>query len=342
MEAAKQSGVSMAATLKDVAKKAGVSRSAVSRTFTEGASVSVKMRRKVEKAARELGYSPNALASSLTTGRTKLIGLVSNNFHNPIFLEVFDLFTRGLQERGLRPLLVNLTDETDPENSVRMLRQYSVDGVIVASSTLSPDFAMAFRDAGMTVVHSFGRYSSAPKVHVVGIDNTECGRMAARTLVERGYHRVHFLGGPESATSTQDRYTGFMSELTRERTVEVSYSFADAYSFNAGRREMLRLLDSTPAEAYFCGDDVLSIGALSAVEDRGLNVPGDIGIIGLNDMEMARWENINLTTVKQPIKQIVASSIELMVAMLQEPDRYPEARLFSCRIIERGTLRAVP
>ena len=127
------------------------------------------MRRKVEKAASELGYTPNALASSLTTGRTRLIGLVSNNFHNPIFLEVFDLFTRGLQERGLRPLLVNLTDETDPANSVRMLRQYSVDGVVVASSTLTPAFSVAFRDAGIPVVHSFGRLSSAPQVHVVGI-----------------------------------------------------------------------------------------------------------------------------------------------------------------------------
>lgn len=116
----------MAVTLKDVARYAGVSTSAVSRTFTPGASVSPKMREKVEKAAAELGYSPNALASSLTTGRTKLIGLVSNNFRNPIFLQIFDLFTRGLQEQGLRPLLVNLSDETDPANSVRMLRQYSL------------------------------------------------------------------------------------------------------------------------------------------------------------------------------------------------------------------------
>ncbi len=116
----------MPVTLKDVALRAGVSRSAVSRTFTEGASVSPKTRAKVEHAARELGYHPNALASSLTTGRTKLIGLVSNNFHNPVFLQVFDLFTRALQDRGLRPLLVNLSDETTPENSVRMLRQYSV------------------------------------------------------------------------------------------------------------------------------------------------------------------------------------------------------------------------
>ncbi|MGZ2259050.1 LacI family DNA-binding transcriptional regulator [Roseobacter sp. A03A-229] len=329
----------MPVTLKEVAERAGVSRSAVSRTFTDGASVSEKMRRKVEKAARDLGYSPNALASSLTTGRTKLIGLISNNFHNPIFLQVFDLFTRGLQDRGLRPLLVNLTDETDPQASVRMLRQYSVDGAVVASSTLPPGFSKAFRDAGVPVVHSFGRYSSAPEVHVVGINNVECGRMAARTLVARGYRKIAFLGGPEAATSTQDRYSGFFSELGAHRDVKTSYSFADAYSFDAGRREMLRLLKSDPAEAYFCGDDVLSIGVLSAIRDSGLRVPEDIGIIGLNDMEMARWENINLTTIHQPIRQIVTSSIELMVAMLDEPDRYPEARIFPCSIVERGTLR---
>ncbi|WP_417806676.1 LacI family DNA-binding transcriptional regulator [Thioclava sp.] len=329
----------MAVTLKEVAQRAGVSRSAVSRVFTQGASVSDKMRRKVEKAARELGYSPNALASSLTTGRTKLIGLVSNNFHNPIFLEVFDLFTRGLQDRGLRPLLVNLSDETEPEASVRMLRQYSVDGVVVASSTLPPGFAKAFRDVGIPVVHAFGRASTAPQVHVVGIDNVECGRMAARTLIAHGYRDVAFLGGPEGATSTQDRYSGFMTELSAHRAIKTSYSFADAYSFDAGRREMLRLLRARPAEAYFCGDDVLSIGVLSAIRESGLDVPGDIGIIGLNDMEMARWENINLTTIRQPIRQIIASTIELMVAMLDEPDRYPEARIFPCSVIERATLR---
>ncbi len=331
----------MAVTLKEVAVSAGVSRSAVSRTFTDGASVSDKMRRRVEKAARDLGYSPNALASSLTTGRTKLIGLVSNNFHNPIFLEVFDLFTRGLQDRGLRPLLVNLTDETDPENSVRMLRQYSVDGVVVASSTLLPGFSKAFRNAGVPVVHSFGRYSSAPQVHVVGIDNVECGRMAARTLIARGYQRVAFLGGPENATSTQDRYFGFISEMSEHPRITTTYSYADAYSFDAGRAEMARLLQDTPAQAYFCGDDVLSIGALSAIEDDGLSVPGDIGLIGLNDMEMAGWQNINLTTIHQPIRQIVTSSIELMVAMLDEPDRYPEARIFPCSVVERGTLKTL-
>lgn len=333
----------MTVTLKEVAELAGVSRSAVSRTYTDGASVSDKTRRKVEKAAAKLGYTPNILARGLTTRRTKLIGLVSNNFHNPIFLEVFDQFTRQLQESGLRPLLVNLTDETDAEASVRMLRQYSVDGVVVASSTLPPAFTKAFKDAGVPVVNSFGRYSTAPEFHIVGIDNVECGRMAARELTRRGYTRLAFLGGPDTATSTQDRFKGFQEELSRTPGVAMTYSFAKAYSFEAGREEMQRLLKGgDPAEAYFCGDDVLSIGALSAIADAGYKVPDDIGVIGLNDMEMAGWQNINLTTIRQPVQQIINSSVELIVSMLEDPSRYPEARLFPCSVVERGTLRPAP
>ncbi len=329
----------MAITLKEVAERAGVSRSAVSRAFTPGASVSRKMRERVEKAATDLGYHPNALASSLTTGRTKMIGLISNNFHNPFFLEVFDLFTRGLQERGLRPLLVNLSDETDPQNSVRMLRAYSVDGVIVASSTLPSGFSRAFRDAGMPVVHSFGRYLATPHVDIIGIDNIECGRIAARELIARGYRSVAFMGGPESATSTQDRMSGFLEALAEHSEVTVSYSFAKDYTFDAGRNQMQELLNGTPAEAYFCGDDVLSIGALSAIAEAGLSVPDDIGIVGLNDMEMARWENINLTTIHQPIADIIDASIEKVTSALGDMEQEPEARLFPCRVIERGTLR---
>lgn len=329
----------MAVTLKDVAERAGVSRSAVSRTFTDGASVSAKTRAKVEKAANELGYAPNALASSLTTGRTKLIGLIVNNFHNPLILEVFDLFTRGLQDRGLRPLLVNLTDATDPAASLRMLRQYSVDGVIVASSTLPSSFAESFRQAGLPVVHAFGRYSAAPKVHVVGIDNVACGRMAAESLIRRGYRRVGFLGGPSTATSTQDRASGFLVALADQPQIAVSASYASDYSFDAGRAEMQRLLQDGPAEAYFCGDDLLAVGALSAIEEAGLSVPGNIGLIGLNDMEMARWQIIGLSTIRQPVARIIDAAVDLVVTTIEQPDCAPEVRLFPCEVIERRTLR---
>ncbi len=330
------------ATLKDVAIRAGVSRSAVSRTFTQGASVSAKMRARVERAADELGYSPNFLARSLTTRRTGMIGLVSDNFHNPVFLDVFDLFTRGMQDRGLRPLLVNLSGASDLDGAVQMLRQYSVDGVVVASSTLPPSFATAFRRVGIPVVNSFGRHSDTMTIDVVGIDNVACGRLAARELVARGYGSVAFLGGPEGATSTQDRLRGFSDEMTHHPGIRFSYSFARAYSFAAGREEMQRLLTSGPAEAYFGGDDILSIGALSALQDKGLRVPKDIGIIGVNDMSMAGWANINLTTIRQPVPEIIEASLCVIEAMLSDPAHQPKSQLFDCVLVERGTLRPRP
>ena len=329
----------MAITLKEVAARAGVSRAAVSRTFTEGASVSAKTRAKVMEAAEALGYSPNMLARSLTTRRTQLVGLVSNNFHNPVFLQIFDLFTRALQDRGLRPLLVNLSDETDPARSVQLLRQYSVDGVIVASSHLPDGFSGAFRAAGLPVVHAFGRAVAAPEVDVVGIDNVGAGRMAAETMAARGYRRVGFLGGPEHASTTIDRLQGFAAAAAG-LGLEVTASFAGAYSFEAGRAAMQEQRGPQP-EAWFCADDVLSIGALSALQGAGLRVPEDIGIIGLNDMEMSGWANIGLTTIHQPFAGIVEASVDLITGSFNDPGREPEVRLFPCHIVERRTLRPV-
>jgi transcriptional regulator with XRE-family HTH domain len=109
------------ATAQQVADRAGVSISAVSRAFTPGASVSASTLARVMKAANALGYQPNVMARSLMTGRTALIGLVSNNFDNPAFMEIFDLFTRKLQEHGLRPLLANLSGSSDPAHAVAMM-----------------------------------------------------------------------------------------------------------------------------------------------------------------------------------------------------------------------------
>jgi DNA-binding LacI/PurR family transcriptional regulator len=326
----------MPVTLKDVALAAGVSRAAVSRTFTDGASVSPKMRAKVEAAANDLGYRPNMLARGLMTGATRMVGLVSNNFHNPVFLEIFDLFTKALQEAGLRPLLVNLSDEVDPARSLQTLQQYAVDGVVIASSHLPDGFAAAFRAAGVPVVHAFGRATVAPDVHVVGIDNVAAGRLAAETLLARGYKRLGFIGGPETASTTQDRLAGFQAVAG-----DVQVHFAGAYTHAAGRAGMAVALQHR-AEAYFCADDVLSIGAMAAVADAGLDVPGDVGIIGLNDMAMAGWANIALTTIHQPFGAIVAASVALMEAQFDDATTGPEAVLFPCHVVERGTLRSPP
>ena len=330
----------MAVTLADVARAAGVSKSAVSRAFTPGASVSAQTRAKVETAAAALGYRPNVLASSLTTGRTKLIGLVSNNFANPFFLEIFDRFTRHLQEAGLRALLINLSATQEADSALRLLQQYNVDGVIVASSTLPPGVSALFRDMALPIVHAFGLSSAGARTHLAALDNVAAGRLAAQTLLARGYRRIGFLGGPAAAATTQDRRAGFVQAGGAAVTAE---HCVPAYSYAAGHDGMMQLLaQGTEAEAWFCGDDIIAIGAMAALRAAGRQVPADVGLLGLNDMGMAGWDQIALTTLAQPLDAIVAATVEMIGAHLDDPDLAPQTRLFAGRIVERGSLRPVP
>ncbi|MEO0542740.1 MAG: LacI family DNA-binding transcriptional regulator [Pseudomonadota bacterium] len=322
-------------TLKEVAERAGVSRSAVSRTFTPGASVSKGTRERVERAAEELGYQPSVLASGLSTGRTKLIGLVSNNFRNPFYLEVFDTFTTALQNSDLRPLLVNLTEDFDADRAQSMLQQYSVDGVVVASSTLPPQFATAFSNAGLPVVHAFARHLDNPNVDTVGIDDVSCGDLAARHLLGLGYKQLGFIGGPQKAASTMDRQTGFL----RVAGSECPVFYAEDYAFDAGFSAMNHAIESGKiADAYFCGDDVVAIGAKAALEASGRSVPGDVGLIGVNGMTISGWQSVDLTTFRQPLACIVDAVIERLLELMEDPASTPRAIRFDPELIERNTL----
>lgn len=332
----------MAVTLADVAELAGVSISAVSRTFTPGASVSARTRAKVEAAAKKLGYRPNMIARSLSTQRTQLIGLICNNFLNPYLMEVFESFTAQLQANHLRPLLVNLSGRTDPEESVNLLHQYRVDAVIIASSTLPPSFAFAFREAGIPCVHVFGRSADEPEVNIVGINNRMGGRLAANSLIERGYSRVAFLGGPSSATSTQDRETGFRQAMEEQQREIICCCYTDHYSYQAGYGKMQQLLKEFQFDGLFCGDDIITLGAITAARQHGIRIPEELGVIGFNDMAMASWPGMEFSTIRQPTEDIAKSTVELLQTMLKDPGRAAEARIFSCSLADRGTLRPKP
>ena len=327
-------------TAREVAELAGVSISAVSRVFTKGASVSETMRTRVLDATRSLGYQPNLLARSLMTRRTELIGLISNNFDNPAHMEIFDLFTRRLQQHGLRPILVNLTEGIPPNGALEVLQQYSVDGVIVASSPLHREFAAAYAKAPIPVVQAFGSPARRVAISAVSADNVQGGRVAADLLCERGYRRVAFLGGPEGAPSTTDRLKGFRRRLLAQGLYPVVEMFGPSFSHATGGALMQRLLrDGHDVDAVFCGDDIIAMGAIDACRDEGVSVPGDIGIVGFDDMPMASWSAYNLTTVRQPIADIIVTAVEFILSIIAEPGRLPTSRLFPCEPVVRGTLR---
>ena len=332
----------MAITLRDVARAAGVSASAVSRSYTEGAPVSAETRARVRAAAERLGYLPNRLAASLTTGRTRLIGLVVDDFGNPFLLGVIEAFTRGLQDRGYRPLVINLSGESGAEAAVRSLREYSVEAAIIVSTALPPQVSRAFRAAGVPLVHALSRGGGDPDAVQVGISDAQAGRMAAKTLHDRGYRRLAFIGGPEKSMPSRDRFNGFRNMATRYG-IDVTASFAPAWSYDAGRAAAQAVLAQGGCDAVFCADDMLALGAIAAFRADGLSVPQDVGVIGLNDCEMAGWDGIDLTTIAQPVAQIAETAIALAVERVS-PECDPEAaesraHVLPCLIVERGTLR---
>jgi DNA-binding LacI/PurR family transcriptional regulator len=326
-------------TAREVAELAGVSVSAVSRTFTAGASVSPETRQKVVAATQSLGYQPNALARSLMTGRTELIALISNTFDNPLFMEVFDLFTRRLQQHGRRPLLANLSGGTRMDVALEMLLKYSVDGVIVASSTLPAGFTEQCAEAGMPVVQAFGRPGASIADNIVGCDNLQGGRLAGDMLRHRGYRNVAFLGGPQFATSTEDRLRGLSQSLAIDGLAPSAIVYGHSYCHEAGYTLMKQLLRNGGIDGVFCGDDVLAMGAIDACREAGLAVPRDIGLIGFNNMAMAAWPAYNLTTIHQPVADIIVTAVELVLGMIDRAPQTSPLRLFECSAVERGTLR---
>ncbi len=327
-------------TAREVAAAADVSISAVSRAFTQGASVAPKKRARILKVAEKLGYLPNAFASSLTTQRSYLIAIISTNFHNPYFMEIFHRFTLKLQERKLRPLIVNLSEDLKYEEAILMLRQYRVDGVVVASSTLDDAFYVELAKLDVPSVVAFGRNRGKAPFGTASVDNHAGGAMAAEALAERGYRDVGFLGGPKIATTTIDRRRGFF-EIAALHSFNVVEDFADRYSHEDGIRTAARMLRANPGiEALFCGDDILAMGAIDHVR-LGLKrrVPEDIGVIGFNDMSMACWPAYDLTTIRQPYKSIVDNAIELVCNQIARPGEIAQARVFNCQLIVRSTLR---
>lgn len=320
-----------------MAEAAGVSISAVSRTFTPGASVSAKTRERVTEAADRLGYRPNHLARSLMTGRTELIGLVSNHFANPTFMEVFDLFTRELQARGLRPLLANLGEDEDGKAAIDMVRQYNVDAVLIATSAPPAGFAASCRNAGLPVLHVFGRPGRASPVPVATVDNEAGGRLVADAMRERGLRRLAFLGGSAHDASTLDRGRGF-ADAARDLLRETIH--AGDYTHEHGRMAMHALLERNRAiDGVFCADDVLALGAIDACRERKVSVPGDVSIVGFDDMPLAAWASYSLTTVRQPIRAMVLHAIERIVAWMDDPDLVPRSKLFPCELVLRESLR---
>ncbi len=322
----------------DVARHAKVSQSAVSRTFSSGGSVSEATRQRVLEAARELGYRPNALARAMISGRSKLIAILVAYLDNQFYPVVLEKLSRGLQERGYQVLLF-MTDMGDQDRVVQKMLQYQVEGIVMASATLSSSLAQECAQTGTPVV-MFNRYVPASPTSSVTSDNIEGARQLAHFLVDGGHKRIAFIAGQEDSSTNRDREAGFFKGLA-ERGMTVFARSVGGYSF-AGAAEATRALlrPRIKPDAIFVANDHMAFAAMDVLRSElKLNVPQDISVVGYDDVPEAGWGGYNLTTVAQPSQPMVDATIAILLEQIEGRAVQRRAAVLPAQIIIRTSAR---
>ena len=330
-----------AATSLDVARRAGVSQSAVSRAFTPGAPVSEAMRERVLAAAAELGYRPNVLARSLITGRSRIIGLVVAYLDNQYYPAALERLCAALQAKGYH-VLIFMSSQTaaDHDAVLEQILDYQVEGVVMASAALSSDLARRCDAAGIAVV-LFNRVQDDPRVSAVASDNRAGGRRIARFLAARGHRRPGYIAGWEGSSTQRDREAGFRAGLAEAGLPLAARAVGD-YDF-ARAQEAARAMASRPdrPDAIFVANDHMAIAAMDVIRfELGLRVPEDVALVGYDDAPQAAWAAYDLTTLRQPTEAMVAATVEALLARIEAGDPAPRRVALAGRLIPRRSAPA--
>ena len=329
------------ATSIDVARLAGVSRAAVSRVFTPGASASPAMNARVRAAAEQLGYRPNALARSLNTGRTQMIGLLVAYLDNAFYAEAVERLSLELQARGHHILLFMATPTVaDTDRVVREIVDRQVDGIVLASVTMSSTLARECAAGGIPVVH-FNRELDEAGLNAVVTDNRAGGRDVAAFLCAAGHRRIGYLAGYEGASTQRDRERGFREGLDARSVPLAARGLTNFIRAEAEEATRAMFGRGDPPDAVFVCNDHMAFAAMGVLRaELGLRIPGDVAVVGFDDVAMAAWPEYDLTTVRQGMDRLVAETADVLLARIDDPALPPRRVLIEGRLIERGSTRA--
>jgi DNA-binding LacI/PurR family transcriptional regulator len=326
------------ATSYDVARHAGVSQSAVSRCFKDGASVSKKMRDRVMKSVKELGYTPNAIARGLITRRSNMVGVIISNLN--YYPEVLSELSRRFTERGVHVLLFTLDHESDVGRVLDQVWQYQVDGVIVAAQ-LEPQEISMFEERDVPLVFYNRSYQGIP-VSSVCCDQVEGERMLVDLLAGSGQHKSFaVISGPRDSVVSMQRARGAMDRLADLGICDVAQGEGD-YSYESGRRALQELIKESGAvpDAIVCANDMMALGCMDELRYHlNLDVPGDVSVVGFDGVHAAAWSSFDLTTVQQPVESMAEAAVSMLLERVDNDSLPPEKRSFSGVLRKGSTVR---
>ena len=274
------SGIGEKVTSIDVAERAGVSQSAVSRVFTPGASVSKQTADKVRKAASELGYRPNILARAMSTGRSRIIGLVLAYLDNHFYPDALEKLSHSLQEQGYHDLMFFASNASDIDSVLEEILAYQVDGIVMASVGMSSELSERCEAAGVPVV-LFNRLQDDERFSGVASDNLAGGRLVAEFLYRGGHRRIAHIAGWPGAMTARDREAGLLAGL-QEAGLLLHGRALGNYRLDEARAATRTLFARpTPPDAIFVANDHMAFAVMDVLRhEMGLDVPGDVSVVG--------------------------------------------------------------
>jgi DNA-binding LacI/PurR family transcriptional regulator len=326
----------------DVASAAGVSQSAVSRCFKPGASVSKATYARVMQAAADLDYTPNAAARSLNTRRSNQVALVVSHMVTVHYPELLAELSRQFSLRGMRILLFSQPRETDIGATLAEVWQHQVDGVVVAARMTDQQVGEFERRRLPFVL--FNRNQRGIDVNAIVCDQAGAARTIVTRLAAAGHRCFAMIDGPADSALAQERKRGVterLAELCLPAPLIVNGNH-DYASGARGLREIVERLGRVP-DAIICCNDAMAIGCLdTARHELKIDVPGQLSVTGFDGITAAGWLSYNLTTLRQPVRQMAQATAEMLVGLIGADKPCAERRVFSASVIEGATARLGP
>lgn len=300
------------ATIKDVAEKAGVTVTTVSRVLNNRGYISEKTRKKVYEAMKELNYQPNELARSLYRRKSYLIGLLIPSVSHPFFAELTNYIEYYAYQNDYKILLCNSLQDVEKEKGyIDMLKRHQVDGIIIGSHTLKTE---QYLNVNLPIV-AIDRYFSE-KIPYVASDNYNGGVLATKLLLEKGCKKIAHISGPLILnTPANNRYKAFM-DVVKEHNIEnvVVETKLNVFDTDEYKKLIIKLFTDHPdIDGVFASSDLIAATIINAAREIGKEVPKDLKIVGYDDISIAKTIVPPLTTIRQPIEEMAKKTIEIIL-----------------------------
>lgn len=333
----------MSVTIKDIAKAANVSYATVSRALSGHSEISDKTKKKIRKLAKEMGYTPNAIAKGLVTKNTKTLGFIVPDITNPFFPEVAQGVEDCANRNGYQVFLCNTSWKLEKEKQyLKALYGKRVDGIVV--SPTSNDITHLVEADRNKVPVVFAAYRPAiADCNFVATDDYKSAEIAAEYLLKLGHRKIAYIGGQQESCTNKYRLKGYTDVLKKhDISLSPSYIKHGAFRQQSGYQLTKELLIANDVPtAILAGNDIIALGVIQAIEEFGLDVPNNISVVGFDDISFASLDKVQLTTVFQPKYTTGELCVEVLLQKIKNDDQKPTHKILKPELVIRRTCKGI-